>query len=172
MLETIIEKCSMDFQWVTSSGLCTHTFAQTDRLSGNSLKTLVLPNLHAAVCVDDLNAMVLKVGVIFRHRQYRTFKTSVNAGIAKLVNWGTGMDLARGDRCDGVTKGGLIKKQNTRLNFYVTNMIIGGDSECAANNETLYVDTELLAQGLAYNRYIHLPRPSWQSISRSELHMF
>ncbi len=38
-------------------------------------------------------------------------KACVNAGIAKLVNLGAGMDLARGERCEGVKKEGCIKKQ-------------------------------------------------------------
>ncbi len=38
--------------------------------------------------------------------------------MAKLVNLGTGMDLARGKRCEGVKKEGCIKKQDTRPNFY------------------------------------------------------
>ncbi len=47
---------------------------------------------------------------------------SVNAGMAKLVNLGAGMDLARGERCEGVKKEGCIKKQDTRLIFYATRM--------------------------------------------------
>ncbi len=58
-------------------------------------------------------------------------------GMAKLVNLGAGMDLARGERCKGVKKVGYIKKQNTRLYFYVTDMIIGGDLECASSNENM-----------------------------------
>ncbi len=46
-------------------------------------------------------------------------KACVNAGMAKLVNLGAGLDLARGERCEGVKKG-CIKKQETRLNFYGT----------------------------------------------------
>ncbi len=79
------------------------------------------------MCVDDLNAMALKVGVICRHRLMREqltcmpnctslsfrghqnsaifqVKASVNAGMVKLVNLCAGMDLARGDRCEGVKK--------------------------------------------------------------------
>ncbi len=75
------------------------------------------------MCVDDLNAMALKGGVICRHRlmpeqlacmpkctslSFRghqnnailQVKTSVNAGMAKLVNFCAGMDLARGERQD------------------------------------------------------------------------
>ncbi len=112
------------------------------------------------MCVDDLNAMTLKGGVICRPRlmpeqltcmpNYTSLsfrghqnnailqvKTSVNAGMAKLVNFGAGTDLARGERCEGVKKEGCIKKQNTRLNFYVINMIIGRDLKCATNNEKM-----------------------------------
>ncbi len=64
-------------------------------------------------------------------------KASLNAGMVKLVNLCAGMDLARGERCEGVQKG-CIKKQNTRLDFYVINMIVGGDLKCAANNETIF----------------------------------
>ncbi len=110
--------------------------------------------------VDDLNAIALKVVVICRHgpmseqlactpngtplsfRGHQNnavlqVKTSINAGMAKLVNLGAGMDLAMGERCEGVKKEGCIKKQDTRLNFYVTTMIIGGDLKCAANNENM-----------------------------------
>ncbi len=58
-------------------------------------------------------------------------------GMAKLENLGAGMDLARGERCEGVKKVGCIKKQNTRLYFYVTDMIMGGDLECAASDENM-----------------------------------
>ncbi len=81
----------------------------------------VLPKLHAIV--DDLNAMALKVDVTCRHRPMSeqlactpngTFlsfrghqnnavlhvKMSVNADMAKLVNLGAGMDLARGEKVD------------------------------------------------------------------------
>ncbi len=57
--------------------------------------------------VDDLNAMALTVGVICRHRPMSEklavlqVKMSANAGMAKLVNLGTGMDLARVERCKG-----------------------------------------------------------------------
>ncbi len=95
--------------------------------------------------VDDLNAMALNVDVICRHRPMSEqlaympnatslsfrgqqnnailqIKMSVNADMAKLVNLGAGMDLARGERGEGVKKEGCIKKQDTRLNFYVTCM--------------------------------------------------
>ncbi len=79
------------------------------------------------MCVDDLNAMALKGGVICRHRlmseqltcmpnctplSFRGHqnnailedKASVNAGMVKFVNLRAGMDLARGERCEGVKK--------------------------------------------------------------------
>ncbi len=40
------------------------------------------------------------------------------------------MDLASVERCEGVKKEDCIKNQNTRVYFYVTNIIIGGDLEC------------------------------------------
>ncbi len=64
-------------------------------------------------------------------------KMSLNAGIAKLVNLGAGMHLARGERREGVKKEGCIKKQDTHLNFYVTSMINGRDLKYAANNENM-----------------------------------
>ncbi len=95
--------------------------------------------------IDDLNVMALNVDGICRHRPISEqmaympngtslsfrghqnnailqVKMSVNAGMAKLVNLGAGMDLARGERCEGVKKEGCIKKQDTRLNSYVTSM--------------------------------------------------
>ncbi len=57
--------------------------------------------------------------------------------MVKLVNLDAGMDLARGERCEGVNKEGGIKKQETRLDVYVTNVIIGGDLKYAANNENM-----------------------------------
>ncbi len=104
----------------------------------------VLPKLRAIVRADDLNAMALKVGVICRHgpcpnswrarqtarRKARRghqnnailqVKMSVNVGMAKLVNVGAGIDLARSER---LKKEGCTEKQNTRLYFHVTNMII------------------------------------------------
>ncbi len=79
------------------------------------------------MCVNDLNAMALKDGVIYRHRlmpeqltcmpncrplSFRSHqnsailqvKASVNAGMDKLVNLCAGMDLARVERCEGVRK--------------------------------------------------------------------
>ncbi len=60
-----------------------------------------------------------------------------NAGMAKLVNLGAGMDLARGERCEGVKKEGCIKKQDTQLNVCVINMIIGGNLKYAVNNDNM-----------------------------------
>ncbi len=57
--------------------------------------------------------------------------------MAKLVNLGTGMDLAKGERCEGVKKEGCIKKQDTQLNVCVTNMIIGENLKYAVNNENM-----------------------------------
>ncbi len=54
--------------------------------------------------------------------------------MATLLNLGAGMDLARGERCEGVKKESCIKKQDTQLNFCITNMIIGGDLKYAVNN--------------------------------------
>ncbi len=54
--------------------------------------------------------------------------------MAKLLNLGAGMDLARGERCKGVKKESCIKKQDTQLNFCIINMIIGGDLIYAVNN--------------------------------------
>ncbi len=58
-------------------------------------------------------------------------------GMAKLVKLGAGMDLTRVEWCKDVKKEGSIKKQSTRLYFYVTNIIMGGNSECAPNNENM-----------------------------------
>ncbi len=110
--------------------------------------------------VDDLSAMALKVGVICRQRpmpeqlactlnctllSFRGHQnnailqamTGVNVGMAKLVSLGAGVDQTRVERCQGVKKEGCIKKQSTRLYFYVTNIIIGGDLECAAKKENM-----------------------------------
>ncbi len=65
-------------------------------------------------------------------------KTNVNAGMEKLVNLGAGMDQVSGERCEGVKKEGCIKKQDTRLNFYVTTMIIGGDWKYPENMFPLF----------------------------------
>ncbi len=54
--------------------------------------------------------------------------------MAKLVNLGAGMDLARGERCEGVKKEGCIKKQDTQLNVCVANIIIGGNLKYTVNN--------------------------------------
>ncbi len=42
-------------------------------------------------------------------------KTSLDVGMAILVNLGAGMDLARVERREGVIKEGCIIKQNTHL---------------------------------------------------------
>ncbi len=42
-------------------------------------------------------------------------KTSLDVGMAILVNLGAGMDLARVERCEDVKKEGCIKKQSTHL---------------------------------------------------------
>ncbi len=55
--------------------------------------------------------------------------------MAILVNLGTGMDLVRGESFEGVKKVGFIKKQNIRLMFSVTNIIIGMDLKFTANKE-------------------------------------
>ncbi len=57
--------------------------------------------------------------------------------MAKLVNLGAGMHLAWGETCEGLKKEGCIKKQDTRLNFYVTSMIFGKNLKYAANNENM-----------------------------------
>ncbi len=54
--------------------------------------------------------------------------------MAKLLNLGAGMDLARVERCEGVKKESCIKKQDTQPNFCIANMIIGGDLKYAVNN--------------------------------------
>ncbi len=53
------------------------------------------------------------------------------------ANFCAGIDLARGERCEGVKKEGCIKKQDIPLNSCIINMINGGDLKCAANNETM-----------------------------------
>ncbi len=67
----------------------------------------------------------------------------------QIVNLGTGMDLARGDRFEGVKKEGFIKKRNLRLMFSVTHIITGIDLRFTANKEKMQVDTDLLVQGSA-----------------------
>ncbi len=47
-------------------------------------------------------------------------------------------------------KKGCIKKQETRLNLYGTNVIIGGDLKYAASNENVEEGIEFLAQGSAH----------------------
>ncbi len=56
---------------------------------------------------------------------------------AQIVNLGAGMDLARGERFDGVKKEGFIKKRNIRLMFSVTNIIIRLDLKFTANKEKM-----------------------------------
>ncbi len=55
--------------------------------------------------------------------------------MTELVNLGAEMDLSRDERCEGVKKRMLYQDTSTRVNFYVTYVIIGGDLECTANNE-------------------------------------
>ncbi len=56
---------------------------------------------------------------------------------AQIVNLGAGMDLARGNRFEGVKKEGFIKKRNLRLMFSVTNIITGIDLRFTANKEKM-----------------------------------
>ncbi len=46
------------------------------------------------------------------------------------------MDLARGERCEGVKKESCIKKQDTQPNFCIANMIIAGDLKSQYTMET------------------------------------
>ncbi len=55
--------------------------------------------------------------------------------MAILVNLGARMDLARGERFEGVKKLGFIKKQQILLMFPVTNIMIGIDLKFTANKE-------------------------------------
>ncbi len=52
--------------------------------------------------------------------------------MAILINLGVRMDLARGDRFEGVKKEGFIKKQQILLMFSVTNIMIGIDLKFVA----------------------------------------
>ncbi len=70
--------------------------------------------------------------------------------MAKLLNLGAGTGLARGERCEGVKKESCIKRQDTQLNFCITNMIIRRDLKYAVNNGNMWGDIELLARGLAH----------------------
>ncbi len=54
-----------------------------------------------------------------------------------MVKLGTGKDLARGERFEGVEKEGFIKKRNICLMFSVTNIIIGIDLKFTANKEKM-----------------------------------
>ncbi len=56
---------------------------------------------------------------------------------AQIVNVGAGMDLARGDRFEGIKKEGFIRKRNIRLMFSVTNIITGIDLRFTANKEKM-----------------------------------
>ncbi len=105
--------------------------------------------------VDNLNAMALKADVVrlcrsmpeqlackpncssLSFRSHQKVKTSENGGISKLVNLGAGMDLERGERCEGVKNEGFIKKRNIYVTYCVTNMVTGRDLECAVNNEKI-----------------------------------
>ncbi len=69
---------------------------------------------------------------------------------AQIVNLGAGMDLARGDRFEGVKKAGFIKKRNIRLMFSVTSKITGIHLKFTANKEKMQGDTDLLVQGSAH----------------------
>ncbi len=67
-----------------------------------------------------------------------------------MVNLGAGMDPARGERFEGVKKGGFIRKRNIRLMLSVTYIMIGIDFKFTANNEKTQGDTDLLVQGSAH----------------------
>ncbi len=56
--------------------------------------------------------------------------------MAILVTLDAEIDLARGESFEGVKKVGFIKKQNIRLMFSVTNIIIGINLKFTANKET------------------------------------
>ncbi len=45
---------------------------------------------------------------------------SVNAGMAKLVNLGTGMHLARGERCEGVKKRKVVSRNKTLVSIFMS----------------------------------------------------
>ncbi len=47
-----------------------------------------------------------------------------------MVNLGAGMDLATGDRYEGVKNEGFIKKRNIRLMISITSIMIGIDLKC------------------------------------------
>ncbi len=61
-----------------------------------------------------------------------------------MVSLDAEIDLARGESFEG-----FIKKQNIRLIFSVTNIIIGIDLKFTANKEKKD-DTDLLVQGSAH----------------------
>ncbi len=54
-----------------------------------------------------------------------------------MVKCGAGENVARGERFEGVKKGGFIKKRNIRLMFSVTNIIIRIDLKFTANKEKM-----------------------------------
>ncbi len=107
--------------YLTSIGLRTHTVAHADRLFELTKGMgCVLPKLHGAVRVADLNAMTLKFSVIYRQRHtpeqlacspnatslnFRRHqnnavlqvKTRANAGMPTLVDLGADMDLERSE---------------------------------------------------------------------------
>ncbi len=56
---------------------------------------------------------------------------------AQIVDVGAGMDLARGDRFEGVKKEDFIRKRNIRLMFSVTDIITGIDLRFTANKEKM-----------------------------------
>ncbi len=64
-------------------------------------------------------------------------KTGASAAMAILVTFEAEIDLARGESFEGVKKMCFIKKQNIRLMFSVTNIIIGIDLKFTANKENM-----------------------------------
>ncbi len=77
----------------------------------------MLPQTHARTAGMHAKLHVIKLSRPPKQCGRMQVKMSVNAGMAKLVNLGKGIDLVRGERCEGVKKEGRIKKQNTRLYF-------------------------------------------------------
>ncbi len=57
--------------------------------------------------------------------------------MAILLTLDAEIDLARGESFEGVKKVGFIKKQNIRLMFSVTNIIIRIDLKFTANKENM-----------------------------------
>ncbi len=70
--------------------------------------------------------------------------------LAQVVKCGTGENLARGERFEGVKKEGFIKKRNIRLMFSVTNIIIRIDLKFTAKKEKMLGDTDALVQDSAH----------------------